>query len=62
MIAVDFYILPDGEIMEYDERPEYTMKKVSEIPECEFAQYMNELLEQLNLCWSIIRNREAKQP
>jgi hypothetical protein len=33
----------------------------SELPESLYAQYMESLIAQMQLCWEVIRNREAKE-
>jgi len=34
---------------------------INEFPAHEMAIYMNHIIDQLNMCWGIIRNREAKE-
>lgn len=36
-------------------------REPNEVPESMYAQYMNHLIDQIQLCWEVIRNKEAKQ-
>ncbi len=56
------YITADHKVVAVTGSIENPVEEIeaSEIPESDFAQYLNHLIDQIQMCWEIIRNREAK--
>ncbi len=54
------YITEDKHAVIETDMSEFKDCKVEDVPEYLFAEYLNHLIEQIRLCWEVIRNKEAK--